>query len=216
MQASWKRTMAKYRKYSIEELEFLRTGYRKMRLNVLTAAFNEKFGENRSEGSIRAALRNHRIRSGRTGQFVKGMRPWNTGTKGLTGKNRTTFRKGNVPPNRKPLWSKRVDSKDGYLLIKIPERDPYTGFPTRYKAKHKYIWEQENGPIPAGHAVIFKDGDRRNFEPENLMLVKRAELLALNNLGYKEAPAEVKPSILALSKLRIKMFKRRCDGRDRI
>lgn len=204
-----KRTMLKYRRYTAEELEFLRTGYREMSLKKLTAAFNKKFGTGRSEKNIRSVLRNHRIQSGRTGQFTKGMKPWNTGTKGLTGKNRTTFRKGCAPPNLKPLWSERVDRKDGYVWMKIPEKDPYTGFPTRYKLKHKYIWERENGPVPARHVVIFKDGDKRNFEPANLMLVSRALLLALNQLGYKDAPADVKPSILALARLRVKMFEKK-------
>ena len=54
---------------------------------------------------------------------------------------------------------------------------------------------------------MFKDGDLLNIEPENLMLVSRAELLVLNQNGYKDAPAELKPSILALAKLEVKIFK---------
>lgn len=144
----------------------------------------------------------------RTGRFKKGNKPWNAGTKGqgLTGANAGSFKKGNVPPNRKPLYSERICPKDGFILIKIPERDPHTGFPTRYKHKHVYIWEQANGPVPAGMVVVFRDSDKLNIEPDNLMLVSRAELLRLNRRGYKDTPDELKPSVLALSKLETKTF----------
>jgi len=52
--------------------------------------------------------------------------------------------------------------------------------------------------------VAFKDADKLNCEPENLMLISRAELLTLNRHGYREMPAELKPSVLALSKLQVK------------
>ena len=111
-----------------------------------------------------------------------------------------------MPANRKPLGHERVCSKDGYVLIKVAERNPHTGFPTRYKHKHVHIWEQAHGPVPAGQVVIFMDGDKLNFEPQNLMLVTRAQLLRLNKHGYKDAPKDIKPSVLALSKLEVQTF----------
>lgn len=147
-------------------------------------------------------------RSGKTGRFLEGHRPWNHGTKGqeLTGANSKSFKKGNEPPNRKPLWTERVCKKGGVVLMKVPERDPYTGGSTRYKRKHVYIWEQEHGPVPKGMVVAFIDGDKLNCEPENLMLISRAELLALNQHGYKNMPDELKPKVLALAKLRVKIW----------
>jgi len=142
------------------------------------------------------------------GRFKKGNKPWNAGTKGqgLTGANKTSFKKGNVPPNRKPLGSERICSKDGYILINIAERNPHTGFPTRYKHKHVHMWEQDHGPVPKGMIVAFRDSDKLNIDPENLMLISRAELLVLNQYGYKETPDELKPSVLALAKLEVKIF----------
>lgn len=141
------------------------------------------------------------------GRFYKNHKTWNAGTKGqgLTGPNRGSFKRGQVPPNRKPLWSERVDSKDGYIWIKVPEEDPYTGFPTRYKLKHVWIYEQKHGPVPKGYVVIFKDQNKRNFDPENLEAIKRADLARLNQAGYKEAPNELKPSIMALCRLKTKI-----------
>ncbi|KKK99275.1 hypothetical protein LCGC14_2634360, partial [marine sediment metagenome] len=117
-----------------------------------------------------------------------------------------SFKKGTIPPNRNPLGTERICSKDGFILIKIAEKNPYTGFPTRYKHKHVYIWEQANGPAPKGMVVAFIDGDKTRCELDNLMLISRAELLNLNRYGYKDMPAELKPSVLALSKLQVKTW----------
>jgi hypothetical protein len=145
------------------------------------------------------------------GRFYKGHETWNAGTKGqgLTGPNSGSFKKGSVPPNRKPLWSERVDTKDGYIVMKVPEEDPYTGFPTRYKHKHVWIYEQTHGPVPEGHVVIFKDQNKRNFDPENLTAIKRADLVRINQAGYKNEPDDLKPSILALCRLKTKIGEQR-------
>jgi len=40
---------------------------------------------------------------------------------------------------------------------------------------HHQVWEQANGPIPAGHKVCFKDGDHRNTKLDNLELLTNSE-----------------------------------------
>jgi len=179
-----------------------------MKVSDLTRAFNKRFGAAKTEGQIRATLRNHNFKCGRTGRFPNGHTPWNAGTKGqgLTGPNPGSFKKGNAPANLKPLGSERVCPKDGFILIKIAERNPYTGFPTRYKHKHVYIWEQANGPVPKGMVVAFIDSDKTRCEEDNLMLISRAELLQLNRQGYKDMPGELKASLLALTKLQVKTW----------
>ena len=159
----------------------------------------------KTEQQIKTFVHNRGITCGRSGRFEKGNKPWNSGTKGLTGANISSFRKGCVHPKLKPIGSERIDTKDGYIYIKIAEPDPYTGFPTRYKQKHVHVWEQRHGPVPKGMVVAFRDSDRLNVDPENLMLISRAELLRLNKHGYKDVPAELKPSVLALAKLEVKI-----------
>jgi hypothetical protein len=117
------------------------------------------------------------------------------------GANRTSFKKGQLPHNHQPLWSERICSKDGYIYISVPETNPHTGFPTRYKQKHVWIWEQINGPVPKGCCIIFEDSDIYNLAIENLLCVHRNLLLILNLHNYKTAPAELKPSIMALARL---------------
>jgi len=197
--------------YTDEMISYLAAGYKTMDLRSLTSAFNERFELNKHHTAIHAALGNRGITSGRTGRFGKGNQPWNSGSKGmrLTTANKGTFKKGHHPVNRKPIGSERICSKDGYVLIKVAERDPHTGFPTRYKHKQVHIYEQHYGEVPHGMVVIFKDGDFRNFDPANLSLVKRNELLRLNKHKYKAVPEELKASVMALSRLEVKMFEKR-------
>ena len=54
--------------------------------------------------------------------------------------------------------------------------------PNKWRGKHVILWEQEHGPRPKGHKVIFADGNHRNFTPENLILVSNGELLIMNHL----------------------------------
>ncbi len=72
-------------------------------------------------------------------------------------------------------------------------------------AKHNVIWEKENGAIPKGSVVIFLDSDVNNFDPSNMALATRAELLQMNRNKYKQVPGELKPAVLALSRLESKI-----------
>ena len=202
------RLISPRRIYSDEQVQFVRDNCPHMPKKELLKRFNARFGTEITLSKLKALMANRKVNSGRTGCFPKGHRPWNYGTKGqgLTGPNKKSFKKGNIPPNRKPLWHERICSKDGFILMKVPEKNPYTGFPTRYKHKHVWVWEQEHGPVPDGHVVFFIDGDKTNCVPGNLMLIQRAELLRLNQHGYKDAPEELKPSILALSRLQVKAW----------
>ena len=181
----------------------------------ITIAFNQYFNLDRPYASIVACLKNNSITSGKDCRFLKGHKPWNKGKKGYMGANRTSFKKGHLPHNHRPLWSERV-SKDGYIEISVPEKNPYTGFKTRFKHKHIWLWEQVHGKVPDGYVVIFKDGNVRNFEPTNFELVTRATLLSMNQQGYKTQPDELKPSVLALAKLEAKAGFRTCPSRGRL
>lgn len=203
------------RLYIKEQAEFLRKNYPGRSLKELTDLFNARFGENKTERQIKTFVHNRHITSGRTGRFEGGHRPWNRGKKGYIGANRTSFKKGNIPPNRKPLGAERIDSKDGYIQKKIAEKDPYTGFPTRFKNKHVHIWEMAHGPVPKGQVVAFKDGDMTNCILENLMMIPRSELLVLNLHKYREAPEEIKTSLHVLAKLEVKAGIRTRPGRGR-
>lgn len=196
----------KGRRFTQEQIDFISANYKGHSVAEMTDLFNAHFGTRMTWRQIRAVVNNRGIVSGRSGRFEKGIRPWNTGTKGLMRRNSGTFKKGNAPGNRKPLGSERICTKNGFVLVKVAEKNPYTGSPTRYKHKHVHVWEQHHGPVPDGMVVAFRDGDQLNCGPENLMLISRAELLRLNHHGYKDTPDDLKPSLLALARLETKTF----------
>ncbi len=193
-------------KYTPSQLEFLRINWPTMQLAELTEAFNVAFGSNRTPEAIKRVLSRHRLRSGRCTRFLAGRKPWNTGTKGLTGANSKSFQPGNVPANTKLLGHERI-SKGGHVEVKVAEPNPYTGAPTRYKFKHLIVWEAVHGPVPPGHVLRFVDGDKSNCALENLEMLSRAEHLRLTQLGYDEAPTvEAKTTTMLIAKLDVKAF----------
>lgn len=54
-----------------------------------------------------------------------------------------------------------------------------------YIVLHRVIWEEANGPIPAGHMLTFKDRDRTNCQLKNLELVRRGESQRRRALAVK-------------------------------
>lgn len=196
------------------KIDFLISKYKEYSLTELTDIFNAEFHSDKTKGQIRSAIHSRGIVCGRTGHFGKGHVTWNKGVKGFMGPNVTSFKKGNTPAHRRPLGSERIDSKDGFILVKIAEPNPHVpGSKTRFKHKHVHVWEQLHGPVPKNHVVAFKDSNKLNCDPGNLMLLRRSELLSLNQHGYKDAPDEIKPSVLLLAKLEAKAGFRLRPGR---
>lgn len=113
-------------------------------------------------------------------QFPKGHVPANKGVRGWQAGGRapeTQFKKGIRPHTWRPIGSERLS--DGYLQIKVSD----TGYaPRDWMSKHVLVWEKHHGrKVPAGHAVVFVDRNKRNFEPDNLLLVTRSELMRRNS-----------------------------------
>lgn len=156
---------------------------------------NKRFGLHLTEQQINTYRSNHHLSSGLTGCFPKGNIPWNKGKHYQAGGRcaETQFKPGNMPHNHRPVGSERI-SKDGYIEVKVAE-------PKTWKGKHVVIWEQEHGPRPKGHKVIFADGNRLNFDPENLILVSSAELCRMNQNGWVHPDAELTKTGAALAKL---------------
>ncbi len=117
-------------------------------------------------------------------RFKPGLTPWNKGQKHpSTGRSiDTQFKPGNRSGKAleiyQPIGAERL-SKDGYLERKIHDGRPRH---RRWRAVHLLEWEAINGPLPAGHAVVFRDGNKRNITIDNLELVTRAELMRRNSV----------------------------------
>lgn len=150
--------------------------------------------------------------TGRTGCFTKGLTPHNKG-KAMPAEVKakcigTAFKSGNLPHNYRGPGSEFLCPKDGYIYMIIADDNARTNTKTRRVLKHKHLWEQANGPVPAGHALKCMNDDKTDCRPENWQPVPRAILprLAGGNrylkvMPFDGAPAELKPAILAVAKL---------------
>ena len=180
----------------------------------LHAAFVAEFGRNDvSLNNLKALCKRKGWLTGRTGQFQPGQEPANKGKSMPYNPNsaRTQFKKGQLPHNTKFAGHERV-SKDGYVEISVNETNPHTGYERRYVLKHRWLWEQVNGPVPEGMALKCLDGNKQNTDLSNWKLVPRAILPRLNGIygrGYDKAPEDLKPTIMAATELEYQVGQRR-------
>lgn len=159
-----------------------------------------------SETHLNSLCRRKGWRTGRSGCFVKGQTPHNAGRKGFcpAGSEKGWFRggerRGRANAIYQPIGAERI-SREGYLERKVNDDLPFN---RRWRAVHLIEWEAVNGPVPAGHALKNLSGDKTNIDPSNYEAIPRALLPRLNSRfgrGYDAAPAELKPTILAIAKL---------------
>lgn len=183
------------RKFKIEELDFLKGFNGTKNRDELLELFNSNFEEITSI-QLEGFLHRHKIpfKKFHPYTFKKGHIPWNKGKK--TGiKPPNLFKKGNITWNTRELYSERVD-RDGYTYIKLTNNK-------KWKLKHRWIWEQKYGEIPADYVIIFADGNKKNFNIENLILVSRKELAVLNKNKLLRNNAELTNIGIAIAKIKI-------------
>lgn len=188
--------MAKPILYTAQQLDFVKSNCTLER-KELTKRFNEKFNTNLSIDNISGLCKRNKWRTGRTGCFEKGRTPPNKGTKGLTGANRTSFKKGQSVWNTKPIGYERIDKKDGYVHIKIAE-------PNVFALKHRYEWEKHYGPVPDNHVVAFKNQDKTDCRIENLILMSKSEMVRYAQSFHKLANSETNETCLLMAKVKTK------------
>lgn len=125
---------------------------------------------------------------GRATQFKPGSVPANKGKKMPAGwapghMARTQFKPGHRPTTWVPVGSLTVNA-DGYLDRKV--NDDQGPRHVRWKPVHRLVWEAANGPVPAGHVVVFRPGMHSTVEAEitldRLELITRAQLMARNTI----------------------------------
>jgi hypothetical protein len=189
--------------FTPEQVAWLTDQYKVMARREITREFNNKYGTSFSVSAMTSSLKRYGIKSGRDGQFKKGNVPWTVGAKGkgIIKPNSGCFKKGIIPANLKPLGHERIDTQNGYILVKVAEPNPYTGAPTRYREKHQVVWEQHHGQIPSGHIITFIDGDPLNPDINNLECISKAENVRRNKLQYRKQPPELQPVVRTLAKV---------------
>jgi hypothetical protein len=202
------------RKWLDWECEFLRLHYADSRTDDLATVLKRTVGQvyqkaaqlglTKSEAYL-ATDNACRIQRGKqhpsmiATRFKAGQVSWNKGLKGVVGVQEacraTQFKKGrpaHEARNYVPIGSHRV-SKDGYLQRKGTD-DPSIVPARRWTAVHHLVWEEVNGPVPAGHVVVFKPGckttDLESITADCCECVTRQELMRRNSY-HTNYPPEV-------------------------
>ncbi|PRY51511.1 HNH endonuclease [Arcticibacter pallidicorallinus] len=115
-------------------------------------------------------------------RIQKGSTPPNKGkkqteymsTEAIARTRSTRFKRGNVPHNsyNEPgkITIRRATEKKGgrayqYICLELG----------KWKELHIHNWEKQNGPVPKGHCIWFKDGNSLNADVDNLELITRRE-----------------------------------------
>lgn len=199
-------------KYTAEHIAFLTENIAGCYFADLTEKFNRHFGLNLS---VRAVIRlsyRHGLHNGIDAmlngehappQFKKGHVPHNKGRKGLCapGSKKSQFRPGHTAWNYIPVGAERVNGR-GYVEVKIAD-------PSKWRTKHRLIWEAAHGPIPKGYALVFADGDKLHVELENLLLVTNGQLVRLNQNHLIQADPELTKSGLIVADIISKCAERK-------
>jgi hypothetical protein len=153
---------------------------------------------------------------GKAYRFKKGHTPANKGTRRpgcAPGRMaETQFRQGERSGRAarlyKPIGSESV-SKDGYVMRKVNGDLP---FHRRWRFVHRLVWEEANGPVPKGHAIVFRNGDKRDTRLENLECISRKELMARNTVH--NLPKPLVETIRQLGSLNRQIRQRSSNGEE--
>jgi hypothetical protein len=143
-------------------------------------------------------------------RYPKGHVPANKGTRRpgwAPGRMKETqFRKGQPGWNWRPIGSQRL--VDGYLYTKVSDERcvPWT---QNWKQTHVLLWEKHRGPIPAGHAVAFRNRDRRDVRLDNLEIITRRELMLRNSVHNLPQPL---PQVVQLLGALRRQIRKRTKG----
>jgi hypothetical protein len=195
--------MGKRIEYSLFEETWI-AARRDLPRRQLHAEFCARFGRTDvTVMNIVALCNRNGWKTGRTGCFEKGNTPANKGRKMPWTAGSARFRKGHVPHNWRGAGHEHINSR-GYVMMIVEETNPWTGAATTTVYKHRYLWEQANGPVPPGHALKCLDGDKTNTDPSNWIAIPRAMMPRLVSRGqphYDAASAELRPTLMALAQL---------------
>lgn len=161
--------MQKHHIYTEVEEQFLRDNIGKYTYLELTSKFNEKFGTNLRLHSISdKCCKSMKIkRNCNTGQIQKGAKP--------------KYQIGSEIMKQGYVW---IKFNDKYFDRKVTMEN----YKENWMPKHRYVYEKLYGSIPDGAIVIFLDGNRENFDIDNLYCVDRKiHAVMCNNKWYTDS-----------------------------
>ena len=117
------------------------------------------------------------------------------------------FASGHIPPATLPIGTERIDYR-GDVFVKVSIRGK-----EREKGKHKKVieWKKHGGSLNDDDIIIFLDGNRKNFDIDNLLPIPRKVFLYLTREQLLTEHREINLAIINYANL---MFLRRERERE--
>ena len=169
-------------------------------------SFNWIFGRDVSRRGFSSKRKRMGVSTGSNGRFRKGQKAFNKGLKqsdymsaeAIERTIGTRFQKSHTPWNFREVGSERTD-RDGFILIKTDDQSKGIH---GWRTKQDVLYEEYHGcELAEDDVVIFNDGDRHNFDIDNLELISRAEHLMMNRMGLRSGIREATETGLTLARL---------------
>lgn len=194
-----------YHYWTEDQIEFVRRLYPDHMNKEIVNRLKEEYGIETTERKIQNLKSKYGFPNKKfnPGRFRKGQVPHNKGKPAppevIEKVKVTWFRKGREATNRRPVGSVRVDS-EGYHYIKVADPDVWN-------LKHRELWEQHHGrKLEEGEMVVFLDGDRSNFEIENLRMTTRRKSAMMSKKGrWRVGAPDIVESHLNLTELEVEI-----------
>lgn len=190
--------------------EFLREYIPGHQESEISAAFAERFGVTLNRSQIENQKHLLGVKSGTNGgRYQKGRTAENKGKRwseymppeSQERSRATQFGRGNMPHNTVPLGTERV-TRDGYIEVKVAMRPSGRKAHDNWVSKQRLVWERTHGQhVPDGCMVVFADGDKRNFDPDNLVLETKVQHCMITTHRIDYADAETHATACAIADL---------------
>jgi hypothetical protein len=172
--------MVQVHRYTPEQIAFLAANQRTTR-EQLTIDFNETFDTCVSQKAINEVCKRNSLKclnNNRGGHYARFGGMYNS--------------------NTKEVGYERVN-KNGFIEVRCEEKTMGNSY---FRCKHILVWEQHHKKqLPPNHGIVFLDGDSRNFDIDNLILMPIGAVIQRRYVDYSTSPTELKPSINLLVKL---------------
>ena len=163
-------------RFAEEEKQFIFDTHKGKSTYEIADLLNKKFGTNYTRTNIRNFMRNYNLTTGYA-----------------------NIKKGIEPHNKLPIGSKSFFESNNTMWVKVRDTGVYN---KDWELLHIHNWEKENGKVPEGYSLTFIDGNPRNCEVDNLMLVSHEDLMIMNANGYyKTGDRELRKAGILLAKL---------------
>lgn len=194
-----------YHSWTNEEIEYLREIYPYYTNKEIVFMLEKKFNFTVKAHTIKTMKTTYNFPNKinpNPKRFKKGHTPWNKGvphSKETKKKlERVTFEKGNKTWNTKPIGTTRVN-RAGYKEIKVAN-------PNKWEKYHRYIYEKAHKEkLSSTDRVIFADGDKTNFNIDNLVKVQLSDLVYLNRSDLISNNKEITKANIYINRINVKV-----------